>query len=111
VGLDPGADAANYYAYGYRRMWKALLRAGERVDRGGVQRLVRTHGIEGAKRRGKPWRTTKSDPLAQRRPGLVERDFTASRPDELRVAGLSYLRRWGRLVDSRERRLRASAST
>jgi putative transposase len=25
--------AANYYAYGYRRMWKALLRAGEDVGR------------------------------------------------------------------------------
>ena len=25
--------AANYYAYGYRRMWKALLRAGEQVGR------------------------------------------------------------------------------
>ena len=28
--------AANYYAYGYRRMWKALLRAGEQVGRGRV---------------------------------------------------------------------------
>ena len=26
--------AANYCAYGYRRMWKALKRAGERVGRG-----------------------------------------------------------------------------
>jgi putative transposase len=26
--------AANYYAYGYRRMWLALCRAGERVGRG-----------------------------------------------------------------------------
>ena len=25
--------AANYYAYGYRRIWKALLRAGEQVPR------------------------------------------------------------------------------
>jgi putative transposase len=25
--------AANYYAYGYRRMWKTLLRAGEPVPR------------------------------------------------------------------------------
>jgi putative transposase len=40
--------AANYYAYGYRRMWKALLRAGETVPRGRVQRLMRAHGIVGA---------------------------------------------------------------
>ncbi len=29
--------AANYFAYGYRRMWKALQRAGEPVGRGQVQ--------------------------------------------------------------------------
>ena len=51
--------AANYYAYGYRRMWKALGRAGEQVPRCRVQRLMRANGIVGAKRRGKPWRTTK----------------------------------------------------
>ena len=56
--------AANYHAYGYRRMWKALLRAGERVPRCRVQRLMRAHGIQGAKRRGKPWRTTRPDPKA-----------------------------------------------
>jgi transposase InsO family protein len=89
---------ANYSAYGYRRMWKALLRAGERVPRCRVQRLMRAHGIEGAKRRGKPWRTTKPDPAARRRPDLVERDFTAERPNELWVADLSFLRCWEGLV-------------
>ena len=70
--------AANYHAYGYRRMWKALLRAGERVSRCRVQRLMRQAGIQGAKRRGRPWRTTQPDPKAARRPDLVKRDFTAS---------------------------------
>jgi putative transposase len=86
--------AANYYAYGYRRMWKALRRGGERVPRCRVQRLMKSHGIVGAKRRGKPWRTTKPDPEAQRRPDLVQRDFAASRPNELWVADLTYLRSW-----------------
>ena len=67
----------NYYAYGYRRTWKALLRAGETVGRDRVKRLMRAHGIQGAKRRGKPWRTTTPDPRAQRRPDLVQRDFSA----------------------------------
>ena len=44
---------ANYLAYGSRRMWKALLRDGERVGRSHVERLMRQHGIQGAKRRGK----------------------------------------------------------
>jgi transposase InsO family protein len=90
--------AANYFAYGYRRMWKALLRAGESAPRCRVQRLMRAHAIVGAKRRGRPWRTTRPDPLAHRRPDLVRRDFTAGRPDELWVADLSYLRCWDGLV-------------
>ena len=90
--------AANYYAYGYRRMWKTLRRAGEQVPRCRVQRLMRTAGIEGAKRRGKPWRTTKPDLQAARRPDLVQRDFTASCPNELWLADISYLRCWEGLL-------------
>jgi len=90
--------AANYYAYGSRRMWKALRRAGEQVGRGRVERLMRIHGIQGAKRRGKPWRTTKPDELARRRPDLVDRDFTAERPNQLWVADLTYLRCWEGVV-------------
>ena len=89
---------ANYYAYGSRRMWKALLRRGEQVGRDRVARLMRQNGIQGAKRRGKPWRTTRSDARAQRRPDLVQRDFRASRPDELWFADFTYLRCWEGLV-------------
>lgn len=90
--------AANYHAYGYRRTWKALLRAGESCGRDRVKRLMRTHGIQGAKRRGKPWRTTTANPAAHRAPDLVGRDFTASRPDELWVADFTYLRCWEGVV-------------
>jgi putative transposase len=87
---------ANYCAYGYRRTWKALTRAGERAPRCRVQRLMRAHGIQGAKRRGKPWRTTTPDP--RRRPDLVNRDFTAEHPNQLWIADFSYLRCWEGLV-------------
>jgi transposase InsO family protein len=89
---------ANYEAYGYRRTWKAMLRAGEQVGRDHVKRLMRQHRIQGAKRRGKPWRTTTPDPTATRPPDLVERDFTAGRPDALWVADFSYLRCWEGVV-------------
>ena len=89
---------ANYLAYGSRRMWKALLRDGEHVGRSRVERLMRQAGLQGAKRRGKPWRTTRPDPRAQRSPDLVERDFKASRPDELWFADFTYLRCWEGLV-------------
>ena len=88
----------NYLAYGSWRMWKALLRAGEQVGRGRVERLMRSNGIQGAKRRGKPWRTTFADKDAQRPADLVERDFTASRPDELWFADFTYLRCWEGVV-------------
>ena len=90
--------AANYFAYGYRRMWKALGRAGEQVGRCRVQRLMAANGIQGAKRRGKPWHTTKPDLEAKRRPDLVERNFTVSGPNRLWVADLSYLRCWEGLL-------------
>jgi putative transposase len=84
----------NYYAYGYRKMWKTLLRAGERVSRCRVQRLMAQNGMQGAKRRGKPWRTTISDPNALRAPDLVGRDFTATAPDRLWVGDFTYLKCW-----------------
>lgn len=84
----------NYEAYGYRRMWKALLRAGEHAPRCRVQRLMADNGIRGAKRRGKPWRTTKSDPAAQRPRDLVERDFSAPAPNRLWVGDFTHLRCW-----------------
>jgi putative transposase len=89
---------ANYCASGYRRTWKALLRAGEDVGRDRVRRLMRQNGIQGAKRRGKPWRTTKADPSARRPADLVQRDFAASRPDEKWFADFTYLRCWEGLV-------------
>ena len=88
----------NYFAYGSWRMWKALVRAGEQVGRGRVERLMRANGIQGAKRRGKPWRTTYSNADAYRPADLVERDFTASRPDELWFADFTYLRCWEGVV-------------
>jgi putative transposase len=84
----------NYFAYGSWRMWKALGRAGEQVGRGHVERLMRSNGIQGAKRRGKPWRTTTPDGVALRPADLVRREFVASGPDELWCADFTYLRCW-----------------
>jgi putative transposase len=89
---------SNYEAYGYRKMWLALKRQGVDVGRDRVKRLMRADGIQGAKRRGKPWRTTTPDPAASRPPDLVDRDFTAQRPDELWVADFTYLRCWEGVV-------------
>lgn len=98
LGVIQTTHAANYFAYGYRKMWLALRRAGHDAGRDHVKRLMRTHGIRGAKRRGKPWRTTIAEASATRAPDLVNRDFSATRPDELWVADFSYLRCWEGIV-------------
>jgi putative transposase len=98
LGVIRETHRANYEAYGYRRTWKALRRAGETAPRCRVQRLMATHGIQGAKRRGKPWRTTKPDPNAARRPDLVQRRFQADAPNRLWVGDLTYLRCWEGIV-------------
>jgi transposase InsO family protein len=85
-------------AYGTRRVWKELLRRGETVARCTVERLMREDGIQGAKRRGGRWGTTTPDPEGAWRPDLVDRDFTAERPNELWVADFTYLRTWQGMV-------------
>ena len=75
-----------------------MRRAGDDVGRDHVKRLMRDNDIQGAKRRGKPWRTTTPDPAATRPPDLVQRDFSATRPDPLWVADFTYLRCWEGVV-------------
>lgn len=84
--------AKNYFAYGSRKMWKALILAGWVVGRGQVERVMRQNGIRGAKHRAKPWITTTPDPEGANSPDLVERDFTAEQPNRLWVADFTYLR-------------------
>jgi transposase InsO family protein len=86
--------ARHWYAYGYRRVWLQLRREGWQVGRDRVRRLMREHGIEGAKRRSQRWRTTRPNLAAARPSDLVERNFAADRPDALWVADLTYLRSW-----------------
>jgi len=90
--------AGNYEAYGSRRIWKELRRRGIECARCTVERLMQENGIQGAKRRGKPWRTTTPDPAGQRKPDLVDRDFTAERPNALWVADFTHLRTWEGVV-------------
>ena len=98
LGLIREIHERNYYCYGSWRMWRALVRAREQVGRGRVERLMRAHGIQGAKRRGKPWRTTTPDGAAARPADLVQRNFAAGQPDELWCVDFTYLRCWEGVV-------------
>ena len=98
LGQIERIHTANYHAYGYRRTWLALRRDGITVGRDRVKRLMRSEGIQGAKRRGKPWRTTRPNPAHDRAPDRVDRDFTADRPDRLWVADFTHVRWWEDVV-------------
>ncbi|MFF9410785.1 IS3 family transposase [Streptomyces anandii] len=77
--------------YGVRRITRALRRTGVPVARCTVERLMRELGLEGVIR-GQRRRTTVPEPSAPRPPDLVDRDFTASRPDQLWVADMTQRR-------------------
>ena len=84
---------ANYRCYGCHTICAQLAREGVQIGSDRCRRLMRTAGIEGA-RRGKTVRTTRSDPRDVRAPDLVKRDFTATAPDQLWVADFTYCSTW-----------------
>jgi putative transposase len=85
---------ANHQVYGPRKVWNALRREGRRVARCTVERLMREMGLRGAVR-GRAWvLTTRSDAAADRPADLVDRHFTAMRPNQLWVADFTYVATW-----------------
>ncbi len=74
---------------GVRKVWHQLRREGVVVARCTVERLMPTAGLAGI-RRGRQFVTTKADPAASRPPDLVERDFTAGRPNALWIVDFTY---------------------
>jgi putative transposase len=83
--------------YGVRKVWHTLRRQGREVPRCQVERLMRANGLRGV-RRGRPFVTTRPDPSAARPPDLVERDFTAARPNQLWVVDFTYVPTWSGTV-------------
>lgn len=88
-----GVHGANFGVYGVRKVWKALLRKGILVGRDRVARLMRRLGLAGVVR-GKIKRTTIAATVDQRPEDLVQRIFTATAPNVLWVADLTYVATW-----------------
>ena len=83
----------NFEVYGAKKVWKQLNREGHTVARCTVARLMRDLGLRGAVR-GRRFKTTTPDEASARPLDLVDRDFTASRPNELWVSDLTYVATW-----------------
>ena len=88
----------NLGVYGARKVWRQLGREGTDVARCTVERLMRADRLAGAVR-GRAFRiTTVADERAVRPPDLVERSFSATRPNQLWVADLTYVATWAGFV-------------
>ena len=87
----------NYSVYGRRKLTKAARRAGMKVGRDQVARLMALQAIRGASR-AKARFTTHADASHTRAPDLVKRDFTATGPDKLWVADFTYCSTWSGVV-------------
>jgi putative transposase len=85
--------AENFGVYGARKVWRQLRREGSQVARCTVERLMRKQGLQGV-RRGRWVKTTRPDQGAPKPPDLVQRSFTATRPNQLWVADFTYVPTW-----------------
>lgn len=82
----------NLCVYGADKVWDQLNKDGITVARCTVERLMADLGIQGC-RRGRVWvRTTVGDDTLDRPADLVDRDFTASAPNRLWLADLTYVK-------------------
>jgi transposase InsO family protein len=79
--------------YGAKKVWKQLGREQIPVARCTVARLMDQLGLRGVVR-GRRVRTTVPDPVAERPRDLVQRNFRATRPNQLWVSDLTYVATW-----------------
>ena len=83
------------FTYGSPRILGDLKDLGESVGRKRVARLMRVAGIRGVSRRRFMVTPTRSKTEAESAaPDLVDRDFTADRPNKLWVADITYVWTW-----------------
>jgi transposase InsO family protein len=84
--------------YGARKTWKELRRRGVDVGRDRVGRVMREHGLEGKLRGRKKGTTIPDETAAELARDLLQRDFSATRPNVKWVADLTYIRTWNGFV-------------
>jgi transposase InsO family protein len=88
---------ANFEVYGVRKIWRQLNREGIEVARCTVARLMKELGLAGAVR-GKPVKTTISNPATPCPADRVNRQFHAPRPDALWLSDFTYVATWAGFV-------------
>jgi putative transposase len=82
--------ATSHGTYGAPRVHAELRAEGQPHGKKRIARLMRMAGLVGVSRRGKVV-TTRRDKEARSAPDLVERNFTAERPNQLWVADITFI--------------------
>ena len=88
---------ANYEVYGVRKVWRQLNREGIGAAKCTVARLMAVMGLAGAVR-GKPVKTTISNPATPCPADRVNRQFHAQRPNALWLSDFTYVATWAGFV-------------
>ena len=89
------ADLRTYHqrsdgTYGAPRLLEDLREVGVRIGQKRIARLLRGAGLQGVSRR-RGVRTTRRGPVETPAADLVQRDFTATAPNQLWVADITYI--------------------
>jgi len=88
----------HFHVYGPRKVWRPMGRENLRAARCRVRRLMREMGLSGVAR-GRAWvTTTPSQPAADRPQDLVDRNFTATRPNQRWLSDFTYVATWRGVV-------------
>lgn len=83
--------AASQGRYGSPRVHAALRARGRSAGRGRIERLMRVHGVRGLVARSRRVCTTNSRHAFPVAPNLLDRQFTASKPNQVWLADLTYI--------------------
>jgi transposase InsO family protein len=84
----------NFCVYGVKKTWRQMKRERIQAARCTVERLMKRLGLRGAVRDPAFKTTTVADLAAPRPVDLVQRHFSATRPNQLWVADFTYVATW-----------------
>ena len=88
----------NFEVYGVPKVWRQMKREGYVIARCTVERLMRKLSLRGVTRGPKQCWTTIADDSLVRPADLVNREFTAARPNQLWVADITFVATWSGFV-------------
>lgn len=92
LAMVQSAFEQSHQTYGYRRVTIALQQQGVSINHKTVLRLMQKHGLQSVARRRKRFRKVEALDYDLRYPNRLNRDFTATAPNQKWVTDVTYIR-------------------